>query len=144
MLRLVHAVAMTRRERALELAKRIAQTEAELKRLRADFDALVPEEEGPATPKTRARIKPEGSAPEQMLAILATKPRKTFKVSELLKALPHLDKRLVRGTAARLSRNDDGRILKRGRGRYSINPNSEFVAQVNRELEKQMKEVMSE
>ncbi len=132
---------MTRRERALEVAKRITQTEAELKRLRAEFDALVPEEEAPDTAKIRGRMKPEGSAPEQVLAVLAAKAGKTLKLSEILKALPHLDPRVVRGTAARLSRDNDGRIRKRGRGRYTINPTHVFEGQVKNELEKRMKEV---
>ena len=114
----------TKKEKeALEIAERIATLRAEILRLEAQFRQLIsssgrrraPRQEEPAAVERKAVVR-TGLA-EDLRAVAAANPDRSFTVDEFAAALPAHDPKSIRGTAARLARTKNG-LQSVGRGRY--------------------------
>ncbi len=129
---------MSRADEALRLAERIAVKRAEITAMEAEFRRMIGEA-GPEaiTPTSSIRRgipvsalhederptngthppSSQGTIAERFLAVLASEPKRTFTMAEVITTMPDVDEKSLRGTMGRLARDRKG-VKRVGRGRY--------------------------
>lgn len=114
-------------EEVLRLADEILRARAHLEALEGRFERLVGGRNGQRARSVAAASAAsvpgdEVSRTAKIRAYLVAHPNKAVSVSDLHKAMPDVDAKLIRASLARWARTDKRSVRRRGRGKYVYRP----------------------